>query len=88
MYSVIYLLLQGYVELLIHPLKPDLKRLKINSKQCHIFFMYLIFLALLHCLVDLQHCAFRAIKVAVAFLIIRIYCAITYQTKQSIQQAM
>lgn len=32
---------QGYVELLVHPLQPDLRRIKINSKQCHI--LYLLF---------------------------------------------
>ena len=35
----ICLLFQGYVELLIHPLKPDLKKIKVNSKQCHILFL-------------------------------------------------
>lgn len=29
---------QGYVELVIHPLRQDLKRVKINSKQCRILF--------------------------------------------------
>lgn len=30
---------QGYVELVIHPLRQDLKRVKINSKQCRILFV-------------------------------------------------
>ncbi len=47
MKGVLTFLPQGYVELLIHPLKPDLKKIKVNSKQCHI-----LCLSFVGCFVD------------------------------------